>query len=299
MLKHTLHQAEDAGGESDVLDTPRIKRIIKSDPVYTQIVDDSFFDNPLEVSEQDDVISMRSEDMEEVERVKMGGQNGSKVTSNVDGNNEQPVSQGSDPKWDECARKIREKKKKEDEERLRKEEEKTKKKQGRGWFMKNRKDPKDKGDNNFVKKKELEDLADATMSSTNTLTNTSSNTLSETPSTRNTSSSHTAPSKPDTAPNQPSSSSNPPTRPPVPRKKRLQRQKTLNEESRPEHPENPQIGPSDSVLTTGSSEYVTASTSLSESGSGTQGYASDTLRDVLSLSVVDEISETGAGIGVL
>ena len=261
-----------------MLDTPRIKRIIKSDPVYTQIVDDSFFDNPLEVSELDDVISMRSEDLEEDEREKVSGlivdkNQGSDVAG-------LPVSQGSDPKWDEYARKVREKKKKEDEERLRKEEERGKKKVGRGWFTKSK---KEKCDNSFVKKKELEEIPhDITMSSTNTLTKTSYNTLTDTPSSL-TSENKPSNSTPNTTP-----SSNKPSRPPLPRKKRLQRQRTLNEESRPSQQEKSQ---SDNVPTSGSSDYVSAVTSLSESGSGTQGYASDTLKDVLSLSVVDENSE--------
>ena len=261
-----------------MLDTPRIKRIIKSDPVYTQIVDDSFFDNPLEVSELDDVISMRSEDMEEDEREKVSGQTVDK-SQGSDGAG-LPVSQGSDPKWDEYARKVREKKKKEDEEKLRKEEEKGKKKVGRGWFTKSK---KEKCDNSFVKKKELEEIPhDITMSSTNTLTNTSYNTLTDTP-TSVTSENKPSNSTPNTTP-----SANKPSRPPLPRKKRLQRQRTLNEDSRPSQLENSQ---SDNVPTSGSSDYVTAVTSLSESGSGTQGYASDTLKDVLSLSVVDENSE--------
>ncbi|KAL5266208.1 hypothetical protein ACHWQZ_G003577 [Mnemiopsis leidyi] len=287
-------EAEGTEGD-DVLDTPRIKRIIKSDPVYTQIVDDSFFDNPLEVSELDDVISMRSEDMEEGIQDKTNGQNVDKNPNNE--GNGPPISQGSDPKWDEYARKVREKKKREDEERLRKEEERGKKKVGRGWFTKSK---KEKSDNSFVKKKELEELPhDITMSSTNTLTNTSCNTLTDTPTSlksENTTSNTTSNTTP---------SANKPYRPPLPRKKRLQRQRTLNEDSRPSLPENtqsdsvPTAGSSDyvtaptslSVPTTRSSDYVTASTSLSETGSGTQSYVSDTLKDVLSLPVVDEHSE--------
>ena len=273
-------------------------------------MDDSFFDNPLEVSEQDDVISMRSMDMGEEERDMIRGQNDDKVPGNVEDSADQPTSQGSDPKWDEYARKVREKKKKDDEERFKKEkkddeerlkrdEEKIKKKQGRNWFMKNRKDPKDKTDNNFVKRKESEQTFDTTASSTNTLTNTptntpcntltntSSNNLTDTPS------SHKSETKParDT-PSEQAPSSNKPARPPLPRKKKLQRQNTLNEESRPSQPESTEPVSSDiSVPTSLSSEYVTASSSLSESG--TQGYASDTLRDVLALPVVDEISEAG------
>ena len=113
MFVVTLEYPQAGGTEGDdVLDTPRIKRIIKSDPVYTQIVDDSFFDNPLEVSELDDVISMRSEDMEEGIQDKTNEQNVDKNPNNE--GNCPPISQGSDPKWDEYARKVREKKKREE-----------------------------------------------------------------------------------------------------------------------------------------------------------------------------------------
>ncbi|XP_063685336.1 mucin-2-like isoform X2 [Bolinopsis microptera] len=178
--------------------------------------------------------------------------------------------------------------------------------------MKNRKDPKDKTDNNFVKRKESEQAFDTTASSTNTLTNTPTNTLTNTSSNNltDTPSSHiiseTKP-PPVTHSEQPISnklsddvteqapSSNKPARPPLPRKKKLQRQNTLNEDSRPDQPVSTEPVSSDiSVPTSGSSEYATACTSLSESG--TQGYTSDTLRDVLSLPVVDEISEAEPAI---
>eukprot|EP00116_Pleurobrachia_bachei_P001932 sb/3462194/ len=230
---------------SDVPDTPRIQRIIKSDPNYINIVDESFF-SPQPSSSADeiaseDIISIKSSDLDlilddqrgrvvpaEISTtptpqtdnslvVPAGGaatpslpivapsppqdplpdNSGSRQSLHQDktqdksgtslGSHQDKTSLGSHPKWDEVARKARQKlrAKKEDEERLRKEDEKVKKKYGKNWWKK-------RGDNNttnqggnhgnhgnqgggssggkgsesFVKKKEMDDsILDTTQDS--------------------------------------------------------------------------------------------------------------------------------------
>ena len=256
MPSHDNLQGQEEGGYSPLPNTPQITRILRNDPIYTRIVDDSFFSGPTGGAERDDtisddIISIVSSELEADEDVVREGEETSKpgtqsiniVTGNQISNEVKPstqgseesqnISQGSHPKWDDVARKACEKKKKakkEDEDRLRKEDEKIKKKAGKTWFSKNRKEAKDIPDeSNFVKRKEIEELAETTISSTNTLASTvqtisSTNTLA---STNKTISSETSSSTQQT---DCSETSIPPS---STRKRNLQRQQTLLNKDRP------------------------------------------------------------------
>ena len=327
---------------------------MKSDPVFTQIVDDSFFSNPIEISENDDLISIISSELDAAEDVKKREMLNEIQSNQISfgpqfSEDSQNVSQGSHPKWDDVARKAHDKKmkaKKEDEDRLRKEDEKMKKKAGKSWFTKNRKEAKDSQDDeiNFVKRKEVEKdtTASSTLTSANTLSTTASssntlssaNTLSTTASSSNTLSSANTSSSANTLPTALRQQMDGTQ---MPRKKSLQRQKTLLNEDRPNddasktkqddlpssaHVNNPtpafsfeknkeEVSLSNSetsqtddladtkkeiaqkneeklvVPTSNSSDYVTATTLITESGSS-QVVSSESVKSVLSDCEVEE-----------
>ena len=170
----------------------------------------------------------------------------------------EPVSLGSHPKWDDVARKAREKMKAKKEDDTKKEQKK------KTWFSRGQKDSKEGKTESFVKRKEVEEVLDSTNSSCNTLSNESE-------------------LKTDSA------AAIPGVKPPLPRKKKLQRQKTIEGRPGVEGAESASFHTAQHSLSPDSSVTRVTPISRVTSASGTLG--SDTDHTTMSSDVLGERKE--------
>ena len=179
----------------EVPDSPRLQHMIRTDPAFLEIVDADFFERSPQESKVTSKMDRKAGDKKLDEEaldtatdcdIKVGTET-TELTSGLEdkdkadkeilesketeirekeNNGKVEVSLGSDPKWDDVAKSVKEKV------RLMKEQEllgKNKKK-GLTWGKKRKAKKDSKDDSSFVKRKEVDEGINSTMSSTATLT---------------------------------------------------------------------------------------------------------------------------------